>query len=286
MAKGDIANFVKKIDFDNKLKDVTTNINELNELSKKVKEVLTKGLTKHLIDKFSIFNGSKYFSSGIFQSYLAFISANKDIKYFTGTTRIESWKSNGIVEEIIENITKSDSNFAPTFVDHHVLPDINSNGHCLIKNNISVPKKVINVYISYTLGNQLRNLNSDFTLGNWLFGSVKLIKNADLDKYKYTGYGIDFDSRSEPLFTDGSYGKNVIVFGADMSSSMDVDNKGKDILIFGEGTTQGLIAEAKYLMNFTQSGKRFVLSRHYNGNSSLLFVNATKVYQFEPKNQK
>ena len=239
-----------------------------------------------MIDKFSIFNGSKYFSSRIFQSYLAFISANKDIKYFTGTTRIESWKSNGIVEEIIENITKSDSNFAPTFVDHHVLPDINSNGHCLIKNNISVPKKVINLYISYTLGNQLRNLNSDFTLGNWLFGSVKLIKNADLDKYKYTGYGIGFDSRSEPLFTDGSYGKNVIVFGADMSSSMDVDNKGKDILIFGEGTTQGLIAEAKYPMNFTQSGKRFVLSRHYNGNSSLLFVNATKVYQFEPKNQK
>ena len=37
-------------------------------------------------------------------------------------------------EENIENITKSDSNFAPTFVDHHVLPDINFNGHCLITN--------------------------------------------------------------------------------------------------------------------------------------------------------
>ena len=52
-------------------------------------------------------------------------------------------------EENIENITKSDSNIAPTFVDHHVLPDINFNEHCLI-NNIYIPKKVINIYVSYT----------------------------------------------------------------------------------------------------------------------------------------
>ena len=63
-------------------------------------------------------------------------------------------------EENIENITKSDStNFAPTFVDHHVLPEISFNVPCLIKNNIFNPKKVINLYISYTLGPQLRNLN-------------------------------------------------------------------------------------------------------------------------------
>ena len=52
-------------------------------------------------------------------------------------------------EENIKNITKSDSNFAPIFVDHHVLPDITSNGHCLI-NNIYVPKKIISIYISNT----------------------------------------------------------------------------------------------------------------------------------------
>ena len=45
-----------------------------------------------------------------------------------------------MLEEDVENITKSDSNFAPTFVDHHFLPDITFNGHCLI-NNISIPKK-------------------------------------------------------------------------------------------------------------------------------------------------
>ena len=40
--------------------------------------------------------------------------------------------------------------------------------------------------------------------------------------------------RSKFLFTDGSYGKNMIIFGADMSSSVHVANEGKDILIFGE----------------------------------------------------
>ena len=135
-----------------------------------------------MIDKFSILNGAKYFSSGIFQNYLVFIPAIKHIKYFHGTTQIYSWKSNGMSEESIENITKSDSNFAPNFVDHHSLPDINFNGHCLIKNNISILKKVINIYISYTLGLQLRNFITTFTLSNCLCGSVKLTKNTDLDE--------------------------------------------------------------------------------------------------------
>ena len=86
-------------------------------------------------------------------------------------------------------------------------------------------------------------------------------------------------------------GKNTIIFGADMSSPVHADNKGKDILIFGEGPTDGLIdttltAEAKYPINFTQSGNRFVLSLHYNGSNSFLFVNATRVYQFKAKNSK
>ena len=135
-----------------------------------------------MIDNFSILKGEKYFSSRIFQNYLVFILAIKCIKYFHGTTQIYTWKSNGMSEESVENITKSDSNFAPNFVDHHSLPDINFNGHCLIKNNISILKKVINIYISYTLGLQLRNFITTFTLSNCLCGSVKLTKNTDLDE--------------------------------------------------------------------------------------------------------
>ena len=82
--------------------------------------------------------------------------------------------------------------------------------------------------------------------------------------------------------------ENVIIFGADMSSSVYVDNKNKDILIFDEGPKQGLddtrlIKEAKYPINFTQANKRFALSVYYNGRNSFLFVNATKIYQFKAK---
>ena len=129
------------------------------------------------MNKFSILNGAKYFSSGIFEIYLVFMSAKKYIKYFNSTTRIGSWESNGISEENIENITKSDGSFAQTFVDHLVLTDISFNENCLI-NNIYIPKKVINIYTSYTVTPWLRNLNTDFTLKNLLFGT----KNTDPDK--------------------------------------------------------------------------------------------------------
>ena len=45
----------------------------------------------------------------------------------------------------IENTTKSDGNFAPTFVDYYSLPDISFNGYYLIKKNISTSKKAINL---------------------------------------------------------------------------------------------------------------------------------------------
>ena len=57
---------------------------------KKLKAISTKELIKNLIDKFSILNGAKYFSLGVFQSYLVFMPA----KYFSGTTRIELWEFN------------------------------------------------------------------------------------------------------------------------------------------------------------------------------------------------
>ena len=80
--------------------------------------------------------------------------------------------------------------------------------------------------------------------------------------------------------------KNAIIFGADMSSSVDIDNENKDILILGEGPTKGLdyaalTAEAIYPVNLIQPNKRFVSSLQYNGSNSFLFINATKTYQFK-----
>ena len=83
-------------------------------------------------------------------------------------------------------------------------------------------------------------------------------------------------------------GRNIVIFGADMSSSMHFDNKIKVILVLGKGATQGLddlilTAEIKYPIDFTQPNKRFLLSLHYNGINSFLFANATKIYQFKAK---
>ena len=77
----------------------------------------------------------------------------------------------------------------------------------------------------------------------------------------------------------------MIIFGADMSSSVHYDNKRKETLILGEGPTQGLddstlTAGAIYHINFTQPNKRFVLRLAYNGSNSSFF-NATKIYQFK-----
>ena len=95
---------------------------------------------------------------------------------------------------------------------------------------------------------------------------------------------IEFNYCGEYYLPDGSVGKNVNIFVIDMSSSVHIADKAKDILILGKGTTLGLdgttfTAEALYPIKFTQSGKRFVLSLHYNGSSNFLFVNATKVNQ-------
>ena len=73
-----------------------------------------------------------------------------------------------------------------------------------------------------------------------VFGAVALTENADIDNYKYSGYGSGFDRRSSFSFPSGGFGENVLIFGADMSSSIHVDNKKKDILVLGRGPTQGL----------------------------------------------
>ena len=160
-SKSDIANLLKKTDFDHKQKTLNRNVtsnstkhvlveNEFNELLEKVKAVSTKVLTKDLIYKFRFLIRVKYFSLGTFRNYLVFIPSKKYIKYFSSTTQIDSWKSNGMSGKNIENTFKSDCIFAPIFVDHHLLSDINFNGHCLINSNIFIPKKVIHfVFLTY-----------------------------------------------------------------------------------------------------------------------------------------
>ena len=126
--------------------------------------------------------------------------------------------------------------------------------------------------------------SADFTLGNSLFGTAELTKNADVDKYKYSGYGTGFDAHRCFLFVVYL----MVTFGADMISSAHVDNRIKDIPILGKGSMRGLDnttlnAEKEYTINFSEQQKKLCLSLHYNSVNSYLFVNGYKTYKFKAK---
>ena len=112
-------------------------------------------------------------------------------------------------------------------------------------------KKAVITYIVYEISKNF-NISNYLTLENCLFGAVTLTKNADIDKYKYS---------ASFSFPDTGFGRNVIIFGVDLSSSTKIDNWKKDILILGKGPTQGLehtlSAEKMYSINFTVHNKTF-----------------------------
>ena len=156
-----------------------------------------------MINKYSIFNGAKHFSSGVLWIYLTFYqptnklffleSAKKFIHENLKECRRKYWKS-----------PRSDGTFAPSLINSYRLSDVKFKGDYLINSDISVFRKAINLYISDTLDTWSRDLNTDFTLGYCLFGAVGLTKIADHEKYRYGGYGIGFDACSLFLWTDGS----------------------------------------------------------------------------------
>ena len=78
------------------------------------------------------------------------------------------------------------------------------NGNCLKQDKITYNHgRIVNIYIFYELISNLNNF--DFALENCLFGAVKLTKNADIYKYKYSGYGIEFDLHGNFLFPSGKF---------------------------------------------------------------------------------
>ena len=146
-------------------------------------------------------------------------------------------------------------------------PRVRFSGSCLKQNAITYNHgKSINIYIVYEINKNDNTTSSDPTLENCLFGAVTLTKNADIDKYKYSGYGIGFNRKVSFSFPSTGLGRNVIIFGVDMSSStLKIDNRKKDILILGKGPSQGLehtlSAEKFHSINFTEQDKKFCLSK-------------------------
>ena len=96
----------------------------------------------------------------------------------------------------------------------------------------------MNIYIVYEI-NKNFNISDYPTLKNCFFGAVSLTKNADIDKYKYSGCRTGSDRHGFSSHPSGRNGRNLIIFGVDMSSSTKIYNSKKSILFLGKGPTQG-----------------------------------------------
>ena len=188
------------------------------------------------------------------------------------------------------------------------LPDLKNDGRMYAslslnhfqQNKVIIPNNnnVINIYCVYKLQPETFSRNNEFTIQNPLFGAMKITKNTDTSKYKYKGYGICFDeggefthTRKEGNFTHTTLTRNVLIFGADTSFSKHANNKTNNIYVMGKDFIQGIndttiYAEKMFYRNFTDPGHKFVLSLHYNGDNSYLFVNGRQELKFKAKTER
>ena len=98
-----------------------------------------------------------------------------------------------------------------------------------------------------------------------MLGAVSLTKHVDIDQYKYSGYGIGFDRKGEFSFGNNGFGKIVIIFRTDMSSSVHANNRTKIVLILGTDFRLGLdnttiYAEKLYSINYSKTNTKFFLA--------------------------
>ena len=150
----------------------------------------------------------------------------------------------GLSDEFIKSPTTPDNSLPPSLSYIGNKTRVKFDGYCLKQEKITFTYRKRVIYINYeTYFQNYRGSSYPtllFGINYTLFGAVKLAKNDDIEKYKYSGYGIGFGSKGTFSFPDGGFGKNVILFGVVMNSYVHVDNKKKHILILSAGPTQGL----------------------------------------------
>ena len=236
------------------------------------------------------FRGKSHFEEDGTHNYLVFQPMYRYFKRISGIVSdsyIYFWKSKGLSDERLDSITASNHKITPELSFYGTKTKIEFNGSCLKQDKVTYNDgKIVNIYIFYEISKNY-NISSYPTLENCLFGSVSLTKNADIDKYKYSEYGVGFDRHGEFRFGNG-LGENCIIFGADSSSSSHANNKKNNILVLGKDFVQGInsttiYTEKLYKIDFTEKNKKFCLSLHYNGENNYLFANDTDIYKFKAK---
>ena len=234
------------------------------------------------------------------QSYLKYECKAGSFGFALNSKNISEWKSTGIYnhssKSIMNAVANTKTNLPNLKNDGRMHVHLNSNHFQQIVAGIPNNDNVINIYCVYKLDPLASTRDKSYTIQNALFGAMQITKDAtDYDKNNYKGYGICFDERSEfgHTITEGGFthttdARNVLIFGADMSFSVHATNRANHIYLMGTGLTQGindttLYVEKNYWRNYTDPGKKFVLSLHYNGDDSYLFVNGRQELKFKCK---
>ena len=226
------------------------------------------------------------FNRGFFfytdQGYLKYECKMGSFGFGLTSRDITEWKSTGIYNH------SRDSNMNAVADAKTTLPNFKNDFQ---QNVAGIPNNdnVINIYCVYKLDPIASTRDTSFTIQDALFGAMQITKNAtDNSKNNYKGYGICFDEKSKfdrTMIEDGrphiTNGRNVLIFGADMTFSVHATSRANHIYVMGNGFTQGihdttLYVENKYFRNFTEPNLKFVLSFHYSGDDSYLFLTVDK----------
>ena len=188
-----LANLITKTDFDAKLSSLNRNIT-----ANKSKHLLVGNEIKKKLKTFdsSYFIGKSDFEEDGTQNYLVFQQISRYFKVIANTQYISSWKSKGLSNETIKLPATSGNSLTPSINYRGNKIRVKFNGTILKQPKISYTHgKTVNIYIVYEPGAS-SSFDDDPTLKNSLFGAVTFNKNADIDKYGYSGYGIGFDRKS------------------------------------------------------------------------------------------
>ena len=279
-----IANEVKTID--NKTKK---NANDILGFESRLKQ--KEDIVDEVQRDNALTSGRDYYLD---KMYLLYECKAFSFKYISG--KINLWKSTGL-----HNYSR-DSDMDAVSVATTSLPPLIDNRRMSVRLEGAYFKQmgllrpindnIVNIYIVYLIDPISNSRNTDYAVQNAVFGGVKITKNAtDTSKHTYEGYGICFDEGGMFSMGNTNDGRNVLLFGVHESSLVHKNNKANNIFIMGDGFVQGindtkLYTEKLYSQNFTAVNKKFVLSLHYNGDDSYLFINGKRELKFKAKDDK
>ena len=200
--KGNLpANLVTKTNFDAKLSGLNRKITQ-----NKTKHLLVKDESNNLKTFDSSYcNGKSYSEEDGKPNYLIFQPLNKYFNVdYNNLYYVLSCTSKGLSNESIKPPTTSDNSLTPILNHYGTKTKLSFHMSCLKEEKVTFNHgKIVNIYIVYgiiKIANIDGNRNSYLTVQSALFEAVSLTKNADINKYKYSGYGLAFDRASSFLF--------------------------------------------------------------------------------------